>query len=279
MKLHLLGSAVLLTAMLAFAQQNPPDEALTTAIGMVGIACGGIVGLLVYFLPTFIALMRGHHNTFAIVALNILAGWTFVGWVAALVWSLTAIQRPVGSYSDAHGPGGEPPTVSRAHSERGRSDNNKTLWIVLGVIGCVALVIFCIPCGIGLLVPAVQRVREAAERTKHLNELSEVGKAIHLSYDANKRMPATAEDIQPFLTPTTLQLVRNGEIQVIWNAVSFREEDRGTSTVIMGWNSKPADNGQRAVLFMDASVRTLSEDEFRNTPKVRLAEKELDLKK
>jgi Superinfection immunity protein len=262
----------------AQAQQNPPDEALATAVGIVGLACGGIVGLLVYFLPTFIALMRGHHNTFAIVALNILAGWTFVGWVAALVWSLTAIQRQVGSESDASGPG-EPPTVSRVHGERGRGADNKTLWIVLGVIGCVALVIFCIPCGIGLLVPAVQRVREAAERTKHLNDLSEVGKAIHLCYDANKRMPATVEDIQPFLSPSTLQLVRNGEIQVVWNAVSFREEDRGTSNVIIGWNSKPADNGQRPVLFMDASVRALSEDEFRNTPKVRIAEKELDLKK
>ena len=262
-----------------FAQQNPPDEAVTTAIGIVGLACGGIVGLLVYFLPTFIALMRGHHNTFAIVALNILAGWTFVGWVVALVWSLTAIQRQADFYSETPGPGGEPPTVSRAHGERGRSDNNKTLWIVLGVVGCVVLVIFCIPCGIGLLVPAVQRVREAAERTKHLNELSEVGKAIYLCYDNNKRMPATVDDIQPFLLPSTLHLVRNGEIQVIWNAVSFPEEDRGPSNVIIGWKSTPADNGQRAVLFMDASVHNMSEDEFRNTPKVRIAEKEPDRKK
>jgi len=37
----------------------------------------------------FIALARGHRNAVAITAVNILLGWTFVGWVVALVWSLT----------------------------------------------------------------------------------------------------------------------------------------------------------------------------------------------
>lgn len=47
-----------------------------------------------YFLPALIAAMRGHHNTGAITMLNLFLGWTFLGWVIALVWAFTAIQRP-----------------------------------------------------------------------------------------------------------------------------------------------------------------------------------------
>jgi drug/metabolite transporter (DMT)-like permease len=47
-----------------------------------------IVSLAFYFLPTYIAIKRNHKNTLAILALNLLMGWTFVGWVIALVWSL-----------------------------------------------------------------------------------------------------------------------------------------------------------------------------------------------
>jgi hypothetical protein len=46
------------------------------------------LGLLLYLLPTFVAERRGHYQTTAIFALNLLLGWTFVGWVVALVWAL-----------------------------------------------------------------------------------------------------------------------------------------------------------------------------------------------
>ncbi len=44
--------------------------------------------LAVYFLPTIIAVARRTRNALGIVLLNIFAGWTFFGWVAALVWSI-----------------------------------------------------------------------------------------------------------------------------------------------------------------------------------------------
>ena len=59
-----------------------------------GIGAGVILlGLSLYLLPAIIALARNHHNAVAIVLLNILLGWTFVGWVIALVLSVTAIRR------------------------------------------------------------------------------------------------------------------------------------------------------------------------------------------
>lgn len=45
------------------------------------------------FLPSLIAFVRGHHNRYAILVLNLLLGWTLIGWAVALVWSLTAVWR------------------------------------------------------------------------------------------------------------------------------------------------------------------------------------------
>ena len=47
-----------------------------------------IVALALYCVPSFIAVTKNKRNKNAIVALNVLLGWTFVGWVVALVWSL-----------------------------------------------------------------------------------------------------------------------------------------------------------------------------------------------
>jgi hypothetical protein len=53
-----------------------------------------IVGGL-YMLPTIIAFSRGHHQAVAIAVLNVFLGWTFLGWVGALVWSATHISPDV----------------------------------------------------------------------------------------------------------------------------------------------------------------------------------------
>ena len=47
-----------------------------------------IVLLAIYVAPSVVAVARKHPHRNAIIALNILTGWTFVGWVGALVWSL-----------------------------------------------------------------------------------------------------------------------------------------------------------------------------------------------
>lgn len=52
-----------------------------------------IIFLIFYFLPSIIALFRGKSNSFAIIILNIFLGWTFIGWVVALVWSFTSDQK------------------------------------------------------------------------------------------------------------------------------------------------------------------------------------------
>ena len=54
----------------------------------------GAVLLLIYFLPAIVASMRRHRQSLAIGILNLVAGWTFVGWVIAIVWACTADTKP-----------------------------------------------------------------------------------------------------------------------------------------------------------------------------------------
>ena len=43
-----------------------------------------------YFIPTIIAFSRKRNNRTAIFILNLFLGWTFVGWIASLVWACVA---------------------------------------------------------------------------------------------------------------------------------------------------------------------------------------------
>ena len=45
--------------------------------------------LLVYSLPAVCAMTRRHKDKNAIAALNLMLGWTLVGWIVAFVWSMT----------------------------------------------------------------------------------------------------------------------------------------------------------------------------------------------
>ncbi len=45
-------------------------------------------GFVLYFLPTIIAFARSKRDAVSILVLNLLLGWTAIGWVIALVWAL-----------------------------------------------------------------------------------------------------------------------------------------------------------------------------------------------
>ena len=59
---------------------------------------------LLYFLPTIIAAQREKSNTVGIFTMNLLWGWTFVGWVIALVWALSrqSVDKPAPEPVPAH---------------------------------------------------------------------------------------------------------------------------------------------------------------------------------
>ena len=47
-----------------------------------------------YLLPSILAFGRKHHRAAAILTLNLLLGWSMVGWIQAMIWSQTAVRAP-----------------------------------------------------------------------------------------------------------------------------------------------------------------------------------------
>jgi hypothetical protein len=59
------------------------------------LICAWVLTVLTlgYMLPWAIAASRGKSNSVAVALVNLFAGWTFVGWVAALVMACGAHQQ------------------------------------------------------------------------------------------------------------------------------------------------------------------------------------------
>ena len=58
--------------------------------------------IVFYFLPFGVAATRSHHAPIPILVVNVLTGWTVVGWIAALAWaSMGPAQTPESRARDA----------------------------------------------------------------------------------------------------------------------------------------------------------------------------------
>jgi ABC-type transport system involved in cytochrome c biogenesis permease component len=62
-------------------------------LGVLASAASDVIGLtvvvLLWFIPSLFAFGRHHRNRWAILALNLLLGWTVLGWIGALLWSFS----------------------------------------------------------------------------------------------------------------------------------------------------------------------------------------------
>ena len=81
---------------------NMPSSSLTNSNGNVIENKGPIISMkskvisfvfiliitaLIYFIPTIIALVRHHSYKLYIIGINIILGWTLIGWIVCLIWS------------------------------------------------------------------------------------------------------------------------------------------------------------------------------------------------
>jgi len=73
-----LANLVIAATMIASSHIEPP------AIGAMILVN---VGIALYLLPALIAVLRRHRQPLAIFLLNLVLGWTVLGWIAALVWA------------------------------------------------------------------------------------------------------------------------------------------------------------------------------------------------
>ena len=62
------------------------NEAVALVIGILSAA-------LIYFIPALIAKRRQIENLEAIFLVNLVFGWTVLGWIGALIWSIIETQK------------------------------------------------------------------------------------------------------------------------------------------------------------------------------------------
>ena len=60
-----------------------------------------LIVLLVYFVPTLVAMIREVPNRWSVVVINALLGWTLIGWAVALAM---AVRDKPPLPADQHGP-------------------------------------------------------------------------------------------------------------------------------------------------------------------------------
>jgi T4 superinfection immunity protein len=72
---------------------NGSEDPAAAIVSLVVFLIMCLIGVALYFLPTGIAMLRSHPNIMPIFLVNFLLGWLCLGWIIALVWSVTAIDR------------------------------------------------------------------------------------------------------------------------------------------------------------------------------------------
>lgn len=74
--------------------RTPPERMAVLTAGMDWAQTEAVLvvfgGMALYCLPLTVALARQHRQGGAISLLNLLLGWTILGWVGALIWAVSA---------------------------------------------------------------------------------------------------------------------------------------------------------------------------------------------
>lgn len=66
------------------------NDSARAGMGLIFICLLAVFGLVFYFLPSIIARQRKHKNRTPVLLTNIFFGWTFIGWIVALIWAFTS---------------------------------------------------------------------------------------------------------------------------------------------------------------------------------------------
>jgi hypothetical protein len=94
------------------------DAAILSSVGIVTIILV-MIGLLLLFLPTYVAFRRKHRNRVAILILNILLGWWGIPWIIFLVWAFSGNTEDDVYYVEVP-PSQYPPLTGQPYGQPGQ---------------------------------------------------------------------------------------------------------------------------------------------------------------
>jgi len=129
-------------------------------------------------------------------------------------------------------------------------------------------------CFFSQLLPACNKIEDAKKRMQRGHDLKQVVLAAYSFRGDHHKMPANADDLQPYLKeyPDSMKGLKSGEIEVVWNARTPEDQIQKSNTLLYAWETTAIEDGMLIVAFIDGSVRSVSEAEFQSTPKAIQAE-------
>lgn len=88
-----LAAGIIVQAMVMMGFVKPVFSfSYSYATDMIIVSLSVIAACFIYMIPTCVAASRRHRNTMAIAVLNLFFGWTLLGFVGCLVWSLINVS-------------------------------------------------------------------------------------------------------------------------------------------------------------------------------------------
>jgi len=112
-----------------------PMDVLSAFFELLLIATLVTAVVAVYLLPTIVASKRRHRNRKTILVINLLLGWTTIGWIVAMVWAFTSDVEPPSQPI--------PPPAEELAQEQKRANKSQAGWLLacFGLIAAVAALI------------------------------------------------------------------------------------------------------------------------------------------
>jgi len=123
-----------------------------------------------------------------------------------------------------------------------------------------------------LMFPVLLLVGCGGPVRRYDNELRQFGLAYIAYNDAVRKGPSKVDDLGPYMenNQTVLNLVRNGEIVLIFGARIPADLPEGSSNTLLGYIKEAPERGG-SVLLGDGSTRLVTKEEFAKLPRPKKA--------